>query len=912
MTRRLLPTLLLFTLLTLTLEAQSIWWDEGISLHLAELSWRALLLDRAYNIHPPLYFMLLKAWSTVVGRSPFAGRYLSVLLATLLPVAVQAFLRHRAGARAGRTAGLLIALAPPIMAYGQEVRAYILLPLLSLVLWAHAWPTQWARTRYRRGRGVLLGVAIAALLLTHYGGVVALGGALLAVGSQLLGLWLPDGAREEDTQESRRGMLCLWGTACAVACAAVAPWMIFVLRTGGEALRSQAGLSNVLDEPAPWSYVLRLVTVFQIMGMPQALSDPMLGRATALVGAWLGVVVFDSARYKATRSRLWPWVLFWFVPLVSAIPIWWLSPQSHPRYLYALILGGWMLAAVLVTIPRLNLGFRFGLLATVLVSSILGLRSYLTDPRYARSDVRGVAAFLRQEAKADDVVLVPRTDWSLAQYDSAPARLVMVPDAFGKNSAETMLLTGHDTWRVFALDYDRGALDPYGSVRAALAWNGRLVARQRFHGVFLEEYLMDGEAAVPACQSLPAWCVEGGGPCLVGSALQEYPVSGAALPVRLCWDGAPVSARLSVALRLYDPEGVLVAAADSLLLDAALRGTDRWDGNPVSTYHLVPLPVGLLPVVHELEVGLYDSSEGDTTSVDLVPRIGPPQPTATVGSVTPRMVPWQEPSLYIPDGPWQGGSRQLLPGLRLEAFRFSESEVTTGRDVVVTLLWRRGEGVCPCMGGTLVLRQAGRRLASAASAALALDAPPARPLLDHVRLTVPPAAMEGPAELLLEVGEESWVLGQVQILKPEHQFELPRVTHALDVRIDEVGVLRGYDVTPEPVLTAGAPCTVTLVWEAGAQAAAQNLKVFVHLVAADGTLIAQHDAEPALWRRPTTGWVPGEIIEDVHPLVWLRTPPEGPVLLRVGLYNGNSGIRIPWETGTDALDLPVKLRVESE
>ncbi len=77
MLRRLLPCFLVFLLLVPTLTWQSIWWDEGISLHLAGLPWRQIIADRATNIHPPLYFLVLSAWTRVVGRTPFAGRYLS-------------------------------------------------------------------------------------------------------------------------------------------------------------------------------------------------------------------------------------------------------------------------------------------------------------------------------------------------------------------------------------------------------------------------------------------------------------------------------------------------------------------------------------------------------------------------------------------------------------------------------------------------------------------------------------------------------------------------------------------------------------------------------------------------------------------------------------------------------------------
>ena len=69
------------------LDGQSLWWDEGISLHLATSSAADIVRDRLNNIHPPLYFFLLKGWLALVGVSPFTGRYLSVL-AGLLPVAL--------------------------------------------------------------------------------------------------------------------------------------------------------------------------------------------------------------------------------------------------------------------------------------------------------------------------------------------------------------------------------------------------------------------------------------------------------------------------------------------------------------------------------------------------------------------------------------------------------------------------------------------------------------------------------------------------------------------------------------------------------------------------------------------------------------------------------------------------------
>jgi hypothetical protein len=53
-----LSFLLAFALRLYRLDGQSIWVDEGISLHLANSSLIEIVANRAANIHPPLYFFL--------------------------------------------------------------------------------------------------------------------------------------------------------------------------------------------------------------------------------------------------------------------------------------------------------------------------------------------------------------------------------------------------------------------------------------------------------------------------------------------------------------------------------------------------------------------------------------------------------------------------------------------------------------------------------------------------------------------------------------------------------------------------------------------------------------------------------------------------------------------------------------
>jgi hypothetical protein len=65
----------------------------------------------------------------------------------------------------------------------------------------------------------------------------------------------------------------------------------------------------------------------------------------------------------------------------------------------------------------------------------------------------------------------------------------------------------------------------------------------------------------------------------------------------------------------------------------------------------------------------------------------------------------------------------------------------------------------------------------------------------------------------------------------------------------------------------------------------------VHLLDAEGQVLAQHDGVPAVGFRPTSGWAAGEVVLDSH---WLVAPGAGAfdgARLSVGLYDPATGQR---------------------
>ncbi|MCA9916921.1 MAG: hypothetical protein KC445_03170 [Anaerolineales bacterium] len=110
--------------------------------------------------------------------------------------------------------------------------------------------------------------------------------------------------------------------------------------------------------------------------------------------------------------------------------------------------------------------------------------------------------------------------------------------------------------------------------------------------------------------------------------------------------------------------------------------------------------------------------------------------------------------------------------------------------------------------------------------------------------------------------------------------------------------LRGYEVAPQPG-QSGEPLTLTLYWQA-TDSVEFSYTVFNHLVAPDGTLVAQQDGLPVQGQLPTTCWLPDELILDLHTLALPADLPNGRYTLMTGLYDSISGQRLPLQDGTGA------------
>jgi hypothetical protein len=303
-------------------------------------------------------------------------------------------------------------------------------------------------------------------------------------------------------------------------------------------------------------------------------------------------------------------------------------------------------------------------------------------------------------------------------------------------------------------------------------------------------------------------------------------------------------------------------------------------------------------------------------SLDLLDAAGNPQgQTLDLGSVSlaPPLGMGTDPYRLANQVPMWEAPLDLGGGVRLAGAALDREVVAPGQPLFVTLRWQATaalSGAAPRQAA-VTLEQGGERIA-AAIGRVGGRYPSERwtaseTVVEHRRLVVPPAAADGPAEVVLQVGERRVTLGEVEITAGEHLFTPPPMAHELNVRFGDVAELLGYDLE-EAEVASGDPVVITLYWRALGGARGAEYTVFTHLLGADGHLVAQHDGPPAGGTRPTPGWIIGEIVVDRHAMAF-REPYAGPAQIEAGLYDAATLERVPTTDGELFALLPTSLTV---
>ncbi|MCS6802028.1 MAG: fused MFS/spermidine synthase [Chloroflexota bacterium] len=346
--------------------------------------------------------------------------------------------------------------------------------------------------------------------------------------------------------------------------------------------------------------------------------------------------------------------------------------------------------------------------------------------------------------------------------------------------------------------------------------------------------------------------------------------------ILLDWETiAPLDDNYKTSLRLVDERGRLIAEVNRQPRDqesAGLGAGFRWRERTA-----LLIPPGTPPGDYRLETSVYREDDGQP----LRPTAGAADGRVILGRLTVR----PSDRAFAPEAIVADTHPRLVrAGLRLAGLSISTLTARPGDLVGLTTFWQPVE---PDAAATLkiVLGEPARPLAQ-----LDLRVGEAgRPVGTVQRLDrdlrIPPATPPGRYDLwLADGGQPAW-LGRLAVVArpPLPPPSPPAIT--LNAPVGDFATLIGATVTAQ-----SDRLEVRLVWQARKETE-RNATVFVHVLDAANRILTQSDQLPAGGAAPTTAWLPGQAIEDLHLLRIGEIPPESRVI--VGLYDSATLIRFP-------------------
>lgn len=111
-----------------------IWYDEAFTgLVVKEDLGGILSIIAQDRVHPPLYYLLLKGWVTVLGNSELTLKLFSLVFGITLIITAYVLLRKFINSKAALIASGIFSLSPFFIQYSIEARSYIMLALEVLI-----------------------------------------------------------------------------------------------------------------------------------------------------------------------------------------------------------------------------------------------------------------------------------------------------------------------------------------------------------------------------------------------------------------------------------------------------------------------------------------------------------------------------------------------------------------------------------------------------------------------------------------------------------------------------------------------------------------------------------------------------------------------------------------------------------
>jgi hypothetical protein len=378
------------------------------------LPWQDILSGNyPWDFNPPLYFLLLKGWVTLLGHPDEAKmRLLSVFISSGSMIAIYFFGKRIGNWRVGAALMSVIAFHPVYQYYSTDLRMYSLLlflSILALTFYAsylfHERPSKWWL--------LALGITLVLTSYTHYFGV-------------LVGLFITVFALVTGTLNKNR-ITFLLGTLLMSAIVSLPVLQILIRQYARYADKSMSEAIRypILDAESmvallsgSVSFDFHATDIFQVLSLLAVISGL--------------VVLWRNDRKTTALALLGSVCLSW----LAAFAISTLNIGLAPRYLIHVFLLSWVIAALSLIETRDPSSRVLRMLAILAMSANVWMGiSSAVGREYPIPDWREAAQILEREAFGNEPIVI-------MGWDAAPTGYYLDRDWLTSYDLEKQLVAG--------------------------------------------------------------------------------------------------------------------------------------------------------------------------------------------------------------------------------------------------------------------------------------------------------------------------------------------------------------------------------------------------------------------------------------------------------------------------------------
>lgn len=364
----------------------NLWFDESYSVALMNHNLFDICKICAADVHPPLYYILLKVFTLIFGKSLTTMRIFSIICASLLAGLGFTHLRKDFGEKVGFWYTAIMFLFASTFKYANEIRMYTLAPLFVMLMSIYAYRFYKSGFSDKKSKALFLTFSILGAY-THYYALAAAGAVNLLLlfycrKNQLLGLW--------SRMALIQGIAYIFGFFCLIY----------------QSLKVMCGFWIELKYP---DFLLQSLSFGMMGGLPDdtiKITEEIIKIYNVISLIFWGICIFFFIKhYKKQKDKANPGILV--LKIIGIVIAFYFAvslkqPVFHVRYL--MVLSGLIVFFAAFAFDKINKIYIKSALVLMLAAAIIFRFPSLYDAMYSPNNEK-IDTFVTENIKENDIIV---------------------------------------------------------------------------------------------------------------------------------------------------------------------------------------------------------------------------------------------------------------------------------------------------------------------------------------------------------------------------------------------------------------------------------------------------------------------------------------------------------------------------